>query len=299
LGNPNNVATTDPKPGKFKLPKPALVTTKPGNNKPVIKVPETPDRTIVNRPALTRPDNDLKLPGIGDKPNRIPSLRNPETNPTNTADSNNGPNPKPFDPKPSVNNLRPGRDPNPLGDRTLDNEGNKKPSTGSSSAAAAAQARLEALRAQQQQQLNRLRNPGNNVSGNTGGNTGNNKPITPRIETPRVETPRIETPRTEKPKVNLQPRNEVVPRNLAPSNPPRNPQPMIDRTPSPRTVLERPITPAPRNNPPPRVEPRFEPRNNPAPRIEPRSNPAPRIEPRSNPGSGQNNGNDKDKRRGR
>jgi hypothetical protein len=291
------------KPGKFKLPKPALATTRPGNNKPAIKVPETPDRNIVNRPAITRPGNDLKL--SDDKPNKIPGLRNPgsnPTNPTNTAGNNDLPTKRPGT-RPDVGskvpsltppgNAAPGNDSKPL----VGNDGGRKTNPGSSSAAAAAQQRLEALRAQQNA-ANALRNPGNNPSGNLGGS----KPNVPRIETPRIEKPRVETPKpnldrgnSAPPRINLgggnsPSRNEPVPRNLTPSNPPRisTPAPRINSAPR----VE------PRNNPAPRIEPR----SNPAPRIEPRSNPAPRFnpaprnEPRSNPGNSGNNRDSEKKR---
>lgn len=322
-------------PGKLKLPKPALSSTQLSPDKPKIEVPEAPEKTVVSRP-VGRPDKldkplDLGKPNpldkpLGDatKPNRVPGLRNPPANlgpqldpPGNTTTTklpDLKPDLKPLDPK-----LPPGRD---LGNT-------KKPDLGgnTNSATNAAQQRLEALRKQQQdainkqqETLNKLRTPKNEpitpkVPLNLGGNTS-----TPKFETPKVDrTPKIETPKIDRtPKVEL-PKRDVVrpPLSSGGSNPPRNlggggnpgginlgggssPKPNV----VPRSTIP---NIEPRNNNKPNIQtiptPRssniqqLQPRNSVAPRttVAPRTNPPviPRNEPSSN---GQGNSKDERKR---
>jgi hypothetical protein len=267
-GKVGDVVGDHAKPGKVKIPRSTLATTKPTTDKPAFKVPEMPEKSIVNRPTLTRPGaNDsgdrpgrsLNVPELGDKPTKVPGLRNPGTNPADTAGNNDGPTRSIK--RPEVGTKVPaltGPDLSVGG-----NDGPKKSSPGGSSAAAAAQQRLEALKRQQQNTLNNLRDPGRSIGGNTGNNVGGNPGVI-RPNTPRVETPRFETPKIEKPKTSFggsnQPRNDVprnltpsvAPRNFTPSVEPRVSKPTIDRSPAPRTEVQRPSAVVPRINTAPR-----------------------------------------------
>jgi hypothetical protein len=315
-------------PGKFKLPKPVMASADLTPNKPKIEVPAAPEKTVVSRP-IGRPDTgdkpfkvldnkpltDANKPNPTEKPNRVPGLRNPPANlgpqldPPGNTTTTKLPDLKP-DLKPDVKPLEPklpGRD---LGNTKKPDLGGKPSNT--NSAANAAQQRIEALRKQQQDALNRLSTPKNQpdafrVPENQGGRTSTPKVEVPRVETPKVDrTPKIETPKRDIVRPPLSSGSSNPSRNLGGGNPgginlgggnsskpnvvPRSTIPNVE----PRNFNKPnvPVNPSPRSNSIQQLQPR-----NSAPRVEvPRNNPVvPRNDPNNN-GQGNNAG---EKKRGR
>lgn len=229
--------------GKFKLPKPAVTTTSLSPNKPKIEVPAAPEKTVVSRPTgrpdilnkqldkpldlgksnpLGNPLSDLNKPNL-DKSNRVPGQRNPAANLGPKLDLPGSPTATKL---PDVKTNQPK---NPLPGLDLGNA--KKPDLGGkpklggtsneavNSATNAAQQRLDAIRKQQQDAINNLRNPKVEPSTpkaplNLGGNSSQTK-----IETPRVDkTPKVELPKREVVRPPLSSGSSNQPRNLGGGN---------------------------------------------------------------------------------
>lgn len=248
--------------------------TKPGNRTNVGPNVPSLNPPGVNPPAINPPENGVGGNPLGgnlvDQPRRndtprVDGPRNDVLNPLTSRDPGdvNKPNlnPKPLDMKP----------------QDLTPQGSKPHSSTSS-----LQQKIDALRQQQQDAINKARNRGNDVSPapNLGGNPNPN-PNPVRTETPRVQTPKFEVPKVETPKRDLTPRSlgggqqpkvDLVPRNPTPAVQPRS----LTPTPTPmqpprlsKPAVERPSLPKPS------VQPQVVPRHTPA-----RPTPAPKHEPK-------------------
>lgn len=281
---------------KVKLPKPTVTSLSSHNTR--VEVPETPEKTAVSRPSA-RPDRfDPPRAGIGQNPGpKVPDL-NP---PGNVVGGNLSEQPRRNDP--------PREERNPLTTREPAAEPKKPVVSGNTSSASALQQKIDAMRQQQQDALNRARNRTNEPVGpavapkldapNLGGNpvrTETPKVQTPKVAIPRTETPRTQIPRTEVPQVetpkrdntprnfggNLggktQPKAESKPRSFTPSVQPRNSTPSVQPrsfTPAPNPVQQprgsKPVAERP-SIPKPSVQPQITPRPAPAPRSVPNNN---------------------------
>ncbi|QDU27795.1 hypothetical protein ETAA8_28860 [Anatilimnocola aggregata] len=321
-------------PGKFKLPKPTQSL-----NKPKVNVPETPDKNVVSRPGFDRPGTKVgnNLGGNLDKPED----RNPLSRPTGRPSFGNNKPPVTNSPaNTTVDNL-PTRKPgefNPSGrdlNKPLDVDKPKTPSvgTGNPSSSSALQDRLNAIRQQQQDAINKARDRsnGSNVP-KTNPNVGGNN-LAPIDRTPKTETPKVEVPKSDRSTFTRPPlssdRPTFTPRNnVGGSNPVGNKSggnPGLNPTTENRIKdLQNRLNPnrggaitpkpdiAPRSFTPkveqprsfkPNIEPRVSkptidrtPVTRPQVQVQPRNNPAPRSLPQTNNAGG---GDRSEKKRGR
>ncbi|WP_254507540.1 hypothetical protein [Anatilimnocola floriformis] len=230
-------ATQDVLTSKFRLPKAPTANLSP--NKPKIEAPEKPDRNVVSRPIDRNPldlnpgernpgdRNPLdrkpidRIPGdktnVGDKP--LVNGNKPDgKDPTRLPGRNNGilpPGLVPSVDKPANTGLdtpltKPTDKPN---DKPLTNREPRKPDLGGAANPTnnALQQKIDALKQQQQDAINKARQPRPDLGGNP----------TRTIETPKVNTPKVDL--TQKvdttPKVDRTPKFEVPKRE---ANPPRN-----------------------------------------------------------------------------
>ncbi len=370
------VAAQEALKGKIQLPK-----THTHSHKPKVEVPDAPERNIVSRPTINRPDglgskplNNLDQPGSLDNPARVPGLRNPEARNPDLRDPDLrkpaaivGPKPlqatddvnplsRPTT-RPQVGTKRPSLSPpqnslpgnDPSGNITSSNLPDVRPidkptgksfdpksltgrdpvaptrpnlGGGNGSTTSSVQQKLEAIRQQQQDAVNKARNPvsdpvGPKLNPNLGGRNYRTNEL-PKVNVPAMEAPPRETPRNlgqsgassavesrlrdlqsrnsqprgnlggnvqpkvEQPRV-IQPRIEVSPRGVTPSISPRS------FTPAPQPKVAKPMVErAPMQRPAVQV-PKIQP-----PQIQPRNNPVPRSNPQPEAG-----GNGAEKKRGR
>jgi hypothetical protein len=269
---------------KVKLPRPALTSL--SAQKPKIDVPEAPEKHAVSRPVI-RPDRlNQPRPNLG----QAPGLKTPELNsPSNGPAKNVSAEPRRGD--------APREDRKPLTTREPAAEP-KKPNLDGNTNSAPLQQKLETIRQQQQETLNKARNRTSTPVGPQvtpkpeGLNLGGNPPRTqtPRSEAPRAELPKVETPRRDNTPRNLggnpggnmrgnsQPKADSSPRSFTPKVEPRNSAPAVQpraSTPAPnpsqttrlaKPVTERPVAPQsniqPQAAPRPAATPRFAPNNN-------------------------------------
>ncbi|WP_425618813.1 hypothetical protein NA78x_002529 [Anatilimnocola sp. NA78] len=262
--------------GKIKLPKSTHIP-----NRPKVSVPETPDKTVVSRPNFDPSGNKPKIDLPGNKPKigdlnvpgrngRGPNSKLPGVNPP--ADTNVGSLP---DVKSTDLNPLPGRD----GDKS------KKPNIGGTSAKTDLQERLNTIRQQQQDAVNKARNRGNDnpQPGNTqSGNTGIVPPnLSPTGRTPRIDTPKVDLPKTEVTRPPLSSdRPSFTPRSGGGGNTGGNAaqdrvkdlQNRLNNTNrSGNTSTPKPNITVPRVDPTPRsITPKVEPRSFTPPKVEPR-----------------------------